>query len=154
MLFKKVEPEKDIYKEVLLVENDVRDAVVRELVLFKRNPDNETFEQSAIANIALFNLPALQTQKGYDQCVNLFEDHYEQMVGRRINQLLHTLYIRYGKDLIGDIVERTLTGMEDVYNIDQTILHKLNDTVPGFWLQPFIRKAYFDIVDDVASVEK
>jgi hypothetical protein len=121
--------------------------------LFKSNPDNQTFEQSAIANIALFNLPALMTSNGYEQCVNLFVDHYNQMVGRRINQMLHTLYIRYGSDV--DIVaERSLSGMEDVYNVDKRLLQTLHYTVPGFWLQPFIRKAYFDIVDGMTVSEK
>lgn len=144
----------NITETVLNVEQDVQEMVARELVLFKRNPDNKNFEQSAIANIALFNLPAITTEQGYEQIVNLFQDHFSQMVGRRINQLLHTLYIRYGSGIIAELTERSMSGMEQVYDINETLLHRLFNEVPSFWLQPFIRKAYFDIVDAMTTVEK
>lgn len=144
----------DLRAIILLIEEDIKEAVVQEMVLFKRNPDNKNFEQSAIANIALLNLPAIETENGYEQVINLFEDHYEQMVGRRLNQTLHTLYIRYGTAVINEVAERSLTGMEQVYNINESILHNLYEEIPAFWMQPFIRKAYFDVVNDLATAEK
>ena len=153
-MFFKSKPNQDFYDVILRIETDVTAMVVNEMVLFKSNPDNKTFEQSAIANIALFNLSAITTQKGYEQLINLFQDHYEQMVGRRVNQLVHTLLIRYGEDVIDMVIDRSLTGIERVYNVDKAVIQSLYNKAPGLWLQPFIRKAYFELTSRYATVNE
>lgn len=153
-MFFKPKSKQDLYDIVLRIEDDVKAMVINEMVLFKRNPDNKTFEQSAIANIALFNLAAITTQKGYEQLINLFQDHYEQMVGRRVNQLVHTLIIRYGEDMIDTVIDRSLSGIERVYAIDKNIIQSLYNKAPGLWLQPFIRKAYFELTTQYTTTNE
>ena len=128
------------------IERDTMEFVTHEIALYLSNPDNTNLSNSAIANLALFNLPALATANGYEQMLNLFSDHFDQMTARRINQHLHTLYIRYGK-ILNTIRRRSIASMNDIYGIDKRILKHLSVSIPAFWLQPFIRYAYFAIVE-------
>ena len=139
---------------VELVENDVRTFVEQELTTYKRNPDNQRLDDSVIVNIALFNLEALNYQNGVDQMNNLLSDHHNQIVEKRMKQLLHTLYIRYGIDIIDDLAERTLTTMVAVFNLKEPIIRTLDEKHNTFWLQPFIRLAYTNMMNDMeTSVE-
>ena len=108
--------------------------------------DNKRLDNSVIANLAMFDLSALTYEKGYKQMENLLSDHSNQMVGRRMKQLLLTLYIRYTMDAVNTISVNTLDGIASVFNISKDTLVSLDNEYNIFWLQPFIRKAYNDIM--------
>lgn len=130
---------------IKLVEQDVLDFVERELVIYKQNPDNKRIDDSVIVNIALFDLGALKYQNGLDQINNLFRDHTNQVVNRRLVQLLHTLHIRYGSELVDNLAERVLSSMVGLYGLDERVIRNLDNNINTFWLQPFIREAYDEI---------
>ena len=136
---------------VLGIEKDVYDFVVQELSTYKQNPDNTRLDNSVVANLALFDLSALKYEKGYDQMRNLLADHDNQMVSRRMKQLLLTLYIRYTRDSVDAVSVSTLDGISAVFEIDPNLLAKLDSEYNVFWLQPFIRKAYNDIMFELNS---
>ena len=127
------------------IESDVREFVEQELILYKQNPDNTRLDDSVIVNLALFNLEALKYQKGYDQMINLLSDHHNQIVGQRMKQLLHTLCIRYGISTVEAVSESTISSMIMIYDLDKSIVAKLDEDYNTFWLQPFIRLAYSQI---------
>ena len=128
------------------IEHDVYDFVVRELITYKQNTDNKTLGESVIANIALFDLAALNHEEGVAQMENLLKDHLNQMVGRRMSQLLHTLYIRYGIDQVDDIANESLFAMVGVYRLNHETISTLDEKYNIFWLVSFIREAFFSVM--------
>lgn len=139
---------------VELVEHDVRVFVEQELVIYKRDPDNERLDGSVIVNLSLFNLEALKYQNGVDQMKNLLSAHHNQIVETRMKQLLHTLYIRYGIEIIDDLAEKTIKSMVGVYGLNEQVVSSLDKDYNTFWLQPFIRQAYNDLMNAVTLPEK
>lgn len=139
---------------VIAIEDDVREFVEQELVIYKRDPNNKRLDDSVIVNFALFNLEALKYQNGYDQIMNLMADHHNQTVGLRLKQLLHTLYIRYGVERVIELSKKVLSSMNKVYDIDNEVLGNLDESYNTFWLQPFVRKAYSDIVNSISVPEE
>lgn len=127
---------------VNLVEEDILSFVEDELIIYKQNPDNKRLDGSVIVNLALFNLEALNYQNGVDQMKNLLSEHHTQIVGTRMKQLLHTLYIRYGIEEIDNLAENVLRSMIHVFNLKEEIVDMLNKEYNVFWLQPFVRSAY------------
>lgn len=157
-LFKRNKKEwynKDRHQLVRDIERDVYKFVTRELITYKQNTNNKTLGDSVVANLALFDLAALNFKEGIDQMENLLRDHQNQMVNRRLSQLLHTLYIRYGIDQVDDIANDALFAMVGVYKLNNTVISNLDDKYNVFWMIPFIREAYFVIMnnDDYAYPE-
>ena len=128
------------------IEHDVYNFVVRELITYKQNVDNKTLGESVIANIALFDLAALNHKDGVAQMENLLKDHTNQMVGRRMSQLLHTLYIRYGIEQVDDIANESLFAMVGVYKLNNEVISTLDEKYNIFWMVSFIREAFFDVM--------
>ena len=128
------------------IENDVRTFVVQELITYRQNNDNKTLGDSVIVNMALFDFSALNYQDGIKQMENLLSDHTNQLVNRRMKQLLHTLYVRYGIDDIDDIANDSLTAMVGVYNLNVNTISDLDEKFNIFWLVTFIREAYFSVM--------
>ena len=128
------------------IENDVRTFVVQELITYRQNNDNKTLGDSVIVNMALFDFSALNYQDGIKQMENLLSDHTNQLVNRRMKQLLHTLYVRYGIDNIDDIANDSLTAMVGVYNLNVNTISDLDEKFNIFWLVTFIREAYFSVM--------
>ena len=134
------------YDLVQKIERDVEAFVVRELITYKQNTTNKTLGDSVIANIALFDLAALNTKDGYDQMINLLSDHQNQLVNRRMRQLLHTLYIRYGIDPVDDVANDSLLAMVGTYKLNNDTIADLDDKYNILWLVSFIREAYFNVM--------
>ena len=128
------------------IEHDVYEFVVRELITYKQNIDNKTLGESVIANIALFDLAALNHTDGVAQMENLLKDHTNQMVGRRMSQLLHTLYIRYGIEQVDDIANESLFAMVGVYKLNNEVISTLDEKYNIFWMVSFIREAFFTVM--------
>jgi len=139
----------DLVKDI---ESDVLEFVQNEMILYHSNPDNAQ-RNSVIANMALFDLSSLLTEKGYSQMVNLFGDSHGQLVGRRIRQLRHTLYIRYGKPL-REVEKRSIAGMAEVYDLRKEDVEIAARRIPGLWLIPFIRRAYDATEIEMLSFKK
>lgn len=141
------------YTEVVsLIENDVREFVEQELIVFNRNPNNKNLADSVIANLALFDLSQLKTENGVLQIRNLFNDHHNQIVNHRMKHLLTTIYIRYGTEVVDDIATVTIRTIKGVYDLDKYLVRNLDSEYIFFWLQPFIRKAWDDIFNSAPDL--
>ena len=121
------------------IEADVLQFVSTEMYTYRLRFDN--FNDSVIVNIALFDLDALKYENGIEQILNLYKDHHDQLVNRRLNQFLLMLYIRYGVKEVRKIADNVLEAIHEVYKIDQNMLDGLAYRINTFWLQPFIRQA-------------
>ena len=138
---------------IIAIEEDVKEFVQLELLMYKQNPDNTRLDNSIIVNLALFDLSSLEFKAGYEQMVNLLVKHNDQFVDRRMRQLLVSLYLRYGKDAIDDVSIKTLDYMHDVFGVNKESLSALDEQFNTFWLQPFISKAYYELMFDVKLFE-
>ena len=124
------------------IQKDINSFVETELSLYM-SQDNQNFSNSVIANIALLNMESLDTENGYTQMERLLSSHYDQMVERRMHQLLHKLYIRYGKDKIHQVKNRVVETMHLAYPVVPAAnFWSLSHTHNTFWLVPFIKQAY------------
>ena len=142
----KYKPIRNIAKSV---ENDVREFVEHELIIYRQNPENKRLDNSVIVNIAMFDLHFLKLENGVTQMINLVSDHNNQVVGRRLKHLLHMLYIKYGLDEVDDLAEKTLRSMQVVYDIPEKTISFLDFKINVFWLQPFINAAYSSLMFEV-----
>ena len=129
------------------IQDDVNEFVATELQVYLSSNNNQDFSKSVIANIAMFDIEGINTEKGYKQMAHLLGDHYDQMIERRMKQLLHKLYIKHGKRIVNKVIDRVLETMPiaypSVYEENVRSLHKQYNT---FWLVPFIKEAYNTIV--------
>lgn len=117
--------------------------VETELSIYLSTSGNEDFTRSVVANIAMFDMAGINTETGFIQMGRLLGDHYDQMVERRLRQLLHKLYIKYGDRIINRVSRRVVKTMSLAY--PQTHVENimaLNKKHNTFWLIPFIKDAY------------
>ena len=128
------------------VEHDVYNFVVKELITYKQKSSKKSFGDSVIVNIALFDLAALNYNDGVAQMENLLTDHINQLVNRRMKQLLHTLYIRYGIECVNMVANKSLEAMVAVYDLNVETISSLDEKYNIFWLVPFVREAYFSAI--------
>ncbi len=139
--------QKNLKETIDKIQDDVFDFVGMELQVHLTNSDNNNLNDSVIANIALFDLESIYTEQGYSQITRLLGNHYDQMVERRTRQLLHMLYIKYGSSAINSIRKRVVETMSIAYPMSNPINCKILDKqFNTFWLIPFIKEAYNDIV--------
>ena len=148
-IFTRKQPDLQLVRDI---ESDVRDFVQNELILYHAGGGSGQ-QDSVIANLALFDLSSLLTEQGFSQMEKLFGDSHGQLVGRRILQLRHTLYIRYG-DAVRDVERRSIDGLVSVYGLRKRDTELVAGRLPGLWLVPFIRQAYNAIEIELLSVRK
>ena len=129
------------------IQDDVTQFVQTELQIYLSDSKVEGLDRSVVANIALFDLTGINSEKGFLQINRLLGSHYDQMVERRTRQLLHSLYIRYGADKIDKVKKRVVETFTLAYPTirPENIAH-LNRTHNTFWLVPFIKEAYNTLV--------
>lgn len=142
-MFKKATP--DLSALVERVQTDVTTFVAVELRAFIANPDKQ-LSDSVVANIAFFDLPAMETERGNEQLNRLMSEHYDQMLSRRLKQLLHSLYIRYGLDPIETLRQRVVETMSIAYTINVHFIKEFDQKYQYFWLIPLIKNAYNTLV--------
>ena len=120
--------------------------VSTELRIYLADEKHPDFNRSVIANIALFDIEGLNSENGYVQMCRLLGSHHDQMVERRIKQLLHGLYIKYGQETISQLAERVIQTMHLAYPVvHKENIRSLHERFNTFWLIPFIKKAYDEI---------
>lgn len=129
------------------IQSDVNEFVTTELQVYLASNGHTDFNKSVIANIAMFDIEGINSEKGYVQMTRLLGDHYDQMIERRMRQLLHKLYIKYGKKIVDKVVDRVLETMPIAYpSAYIENIRTLNKRYNTFWLIPFIKEAYNTIV--------
>ena len=137
---------KHIEDLVRYIEADTKDYVLMELAIYKRDPQHKDFSESIIANLALFDVSTLDNENSVSQMKNLLSDHHNQVVNHRLKHFLTTLYLRYGADAVDDIGNETLRLICGVYDVSTDTISRLDAEYNTFWLQPFIRKAWDEII--------
>ena len=136
----------DIPKLIADIQRDVTIFVSKEIRLYLSDKNHKTLEQSMIGNLALFDLTTLAYKKGYDHMETLLTTSYVNGVPRRLNELLHMLTIKYGRKLIKRIRNESIKSMPEIYSIDKLICNRFDREFVTFWLIPFIKQGYNEII--------
>ncbi len=148
-MFNKTKPFRFTELVKLIEREELEEFVAQEVTLFtKSSPTaDKTLSQCIITNLAMFDLDTLNSELGIKHMHRLLGDNNTQTVNKRLKQLLHTLYIKYGMDQLNELSIHVLSSLVVVYDVSEDIIAELDSQYSYFWLIPLIRETYYRIMN-------